>query len=203
MGRWISRDPLGEGVDYNLYRYCGNNPISCIDPDGLYVRIVADIQSGTMTVADVNPGRETTVSTFKFFSGDKKALNDSSQEGLPNIGPVPRGKYSLGNGTVNVQDTHPQLIGGSLEWIPILNEETDRNVHYVFNPETGRTEKRTEFYIHPGLVSQGCVTMKSDIRKGEEGYPGSKDFNTLLDIYNKTSTLTINGREVRGELIVK
>jgi RHS repeat-associated protein len=34
MGRWLSRDPLGEGVDYNLYRYCGNNPISCIDPTG-------------------------------------------------------------------------------------------------------------------------------------------------------------------------
>jgi RHS repeat-associated protein len=34
-GRWLSRDPLGEGVDYNLYRYCGNNPISYIDPDGL------------------------------------------------------------------------------------------------------------------------------------------------------------------------
>jgi len=33
--RWISRDPLGEGVDYNLYRYCGNNPISNIDPLGL------------------------------------------------------------------------------------------------------------------------------------------------------------------------
>jgi RHS repeat-associated protein len=35
MGRWISRDPLGEGVDYNLYRYCGNNPISMVDPMGL------------------------------------------------------------------------------------------------------------------------------------------------------------------------
>ena len=33
--RWISRDPLGEGVDYNLYRYCGNSPINVVDPDGL------------------------------------------------------------------------------------------------------------------------------------------------------------------------
>lgn len=33
--RWISRDPLGEGVDYNLYRYCGNDPIGCVDPEGL------------------------------------------------------------------------------------------------------------------------------------------------------------------------
>jgi RHS repeat-associated protein len=44
MGRWISRDPLGEGVDYNLYRYCGNNPINCVDPLGntaLNVNILA------------------------------------------------------------------------------------------------------------------------------------------------------------------
>ena len=33
--RWISRDPLGEGVDYNLYRYCGNDPIGCQDSLGL------------------------------------------------------------------------------------------------------------------------------------------------------------------------
>ena len=33
--RWISRDPLGEGVDYNLYRYCGNDPINFVDPMGL------------------------------------------------------------------------------------------------------------------------------------------------------------------------
>lgn len=33
--RWISRDPLGEGVDYNLYRYCGNSPIGHKDPSGL------------------------------------------------------------------------------------------------------------------------------------------------------------------------
>jgi len=35
MGRWLSRDPLGEGVDYNLYRYCGNDPVGCVDPAGL------------------------------------------------------------------------------------------------------------------------------------------------------------------------
>jgi RHS repeat-associated protein len=35
-GRWLSRDPLGEGSDPvgNLYRYVGGNPVSMIDPRG-------------------------------------------------------------------------------------------------------------------------------------------------------------------------
>jgi len=57
QGRWISRDPLGEGVDYNLYRYCGNNPISGIDPQGLYLVVtfqrLSDLQ-GFLSRAGLN-----------------------------------------------------------------------------------------------------------------------------------------------------
>lgn len=35
--RFISRDPLGEAVDYNLYRYANNNPVNFVDPMGLQV----------------------------------------------------------------------------------------------------------------------------------------------------------------------
>lgn len=36
IGRWLSRDPLGEGSDpaANLYRYAGGNPVSFTDPGG-------------------------------------------------------------------------------------------------------------------------------------------------------------------------
>lgn len=34
LGRWINPDPIGSINGLNLYRFCGNNPICRIDPDG-------------------------------------------------------------------------------------------------------------------------------------------------------------------------
>jgi RHS repeat-associated protein len=34
-GRWLSRDPLGEGADATLYSYVGNDPVCLVDPLGL------------------------------------------------------------------------------------------------------------------------------------------------------------------------
>src|SRR5262249_11961356 len=35
LGRWLSRDPIGEGGGFNLYAYCGNDPVNRHDPLGL------------------------------------------------------------------------------------------------------------------------------------------------------------------------
>ncbi len=40
MGRWTTRDPLGEAGGVNLYAFVGNNPVNWVDPWGLYTEVV-------------------------------------------------------------------------------------------------------------------------------------------------------------------
>jgi hypothetical protein len=36
VGRWLQRDPIKfQGGTTNLYEYCGNDSVNCIDPKGL------------------------------------------------------------------------------------------------------------------------------------------------------------------------
>ncbi len=40
-GRWLNRDPLGEGAGINLYAYVGNNPVNLTDPSGELAPLLA------------------------------------------------------------------------------------------------------------------------------------------------------------------
>ena len=40
IARWLSRDPLEEQGGLNLYAYCGNNPVHCMDPLGLEIVVI-------------------------------------------------------------------------------------------------------------------------------------------------------------------
>jgi RHS repeat-associated protein len=40
LGRWLSRDPIGESGGLNLYGYVANHPALGVDPSGLYTEIL-------------------------------------------------------------------------------------------------------------------------------------------------------------------
>ena len=45
LGRWLSRDPIGEDGGLNLYGYVANDPIGLIDPDGLDIQVPPGAQA--------------------------------------------------------------------------------------------------------------------------------------------------------------
>ena len=47
IARWLTRDPIEEDGGINLYAYCGNSPLQCIDPLGLKIFVVKRL-IGTM-----------------------------------------------------------------------------------------------------------------------------------------------------------
>ena len=49
LGRFLQTDPLRfEAGDINIYRYCGNSPVSWVDPDGLAV--IGKYQNGNASI---------------------------------------------------------------------------------------------------------------------------------------------------------
>ena len=53
MGRWLSRDPLGEAGGFNLYAYCGNDPVNRHDPLGLDPAEISASEYGLAKAVDL------------------------------------------------------------------------------------------------------------------------------------------------------
>ena len=56
LGRWLTRDPLGEAGGVNLYAYVGNNPVNWVDPWGF--QYAADINVWDKIVAAALAAKE-------------------------------------------------------------------------------------------------------------------------------------------------
>jgi len=81
LGRWLSRDPIGERGGLNLYGYVKDRPIQFIDALGLLVFGTFDIGKGILAVTDEDTGETIVI--------------DARSGGRPYGDPLPSGDYDL------------------------------------------------------------------------------------------------------------
>lgn len=184
LGRWITRDPVGEEGGVNLYGYVNNNPINWTDTLGLYVDAVFSLSKGTVTVTDWATGA--TASAIAFAGGvhpnDPAYANARGKD----IGPLPFGNYDILNfppGQVRGKDWY------SLDMADGIRDDYDA------------VSKRGHFRLHEGTASDGCITVVDDRSPVDyhgdpnanqtPGNPNSKNWDLINNILKTTSTSTL------------
>lgn len=181
LGRWLSRDPLGESAGTNLYAFANNNPVNFSDPLGLFAVLSYNVATTQLTVYDSTSGTTTSFPAGSIFSGNGQYQNDPGASGVPFNGPIPPGTYWI---TPEVQETaHYQDNGGPFT-VPVYN---------LKGPGMSNTYPggRSGAQIHPGTVSYGCMTFRSQVPPHAPNYPYSPAFNQLESILNSTSQMNV------------
>lgn len=83
------------------------------------------------------------------YSGKSGGKNNPSLEGVPNMGPIPRGRYRIGPG-FNHQSKGPTTMALT----PIGHSALGRSGFLIH----GDSRK------HPGNASEGCIVVPPEIR---------------------------------------
>ena len=166
LGRWVSRDPIGETGGVNLYGACGNDPVTLIDPVGLLVTAVLDTKNNTLTITD-NDTKESI--TAQAFTGGYVRVKDGA---IISPGESPQTPAPLG--TYNIVD-NPNPSPQKSDWYGLFKQDILIN-DYCFDC----LKERDGIRLHLGSLSHGCVTVSESQADAE------KKWKKIREIINNT-----------------
>ncbi len=146
-GRWTEKDPIKfDSGRSNFYEYSLNNPINYSDPLGLTVSCTYSQGTGHLVCYDDYTNNE--VVNEYGYSGRGEGKNNPLMEHVKDVGPIPRGLWSIG---------------------PAYDSDKCGAVTIPLDASFGtETYGRSDFRIHGddgfGTASEGCIVMSLDVR---------------------------------------
>jgi RHS repeat-associated protein len=147
VGRFISEDPITVKRGLNLFEFVRNNALNFKDPLGLYWEYCQ--ATGRLYYNNITTGQRTFTGTG--YSGCGVGLNNSSMQGVGDVGPIPQGYWTIGPMRNSIR-TGPHV----LDLIP--------------KPETDLFGRDNSFQIHGNntcddqSASRGCIVLDRAIR---------------------------------------
>ena len=102
------------------------------------------------------------------YSGAKEGKNNPAMENVPNVGPIPRGDWTISGPPVDSKDHGPYV----LKLNPAPSTETHGRSGFLMHGDSK---------AHPGSASHGCVILPRAVRE-EVWQSGDRDLEVVAEI---------------------
>ena len=151
-GRWTAKDPIGfRGGDSNVYVYSLNQPTNIIDPFGL--RWVYSQSTGELVWVNDATGETNNAGTG--YSGQGiEGRNNPNMQNVPNVGPIPQGRYRIGPQEDLITGEGRTLPGG-MRLTPLEGTNTFDRDGFTIHGDNNRGDQS---------ASRGCPIFRRGIR---------------------------------------
>jgi hypothetical protein len=181
----VENPPLIARVDATLDRKTGTLTVTEVDGN-------AQHKKGESVSIHANTGN---LQYGAGYPGGEGA--DCRYDSVTDHGPIPKGKYLIGNRYTNedVARDHP---GGDADWYKLYGNDGKGGYNYEH-----MWNSRGVFNLHTGNRSNGCVSVPSDVQESDPVYPRSTEFDKVKGFLNPSKPFEYKGSTFKGVLHVE